>query len=302
MRRRLSCVCAGALTLALMGGTALAAPPAWAQGSRGGQAAGSPASASSTAATPEASFGSQVSAAVHAALLAGSSGTAVGEAVHEVLLAEHANAKGLSVAEAVYGRLDAGTGTPGASPFADLTVQAPWAEAAVDALQKGGVVNGTSSTTFAPGQSVTLAELATMLARLQAGAGTPGTAVPAGTPVWAQDAMAWANGHGVLAGEVGLGTPNAPLTRAQAVLMLINAAGLAQQATVQSGAPIDLQGTPPPWAHGALALAIQLGLLQGSGGQLDADQPLTRAQMAVLLARLAVLEAAAGATTTTTGN
>lgn len=79
--------------------------------------------------------------------------------------------------------------------------------------------------------------------------------------------------------------------------MLINAAGLAQQAAGQSGAAIDPKGRPPAWAHGALALAIQLGLLQGSNGQLLANESLTRAQMAVLLARLAVLEAAAGSST-----
>jgi hypothetical protein len=66
---------------------------------------------------------------------------------------------------------------------------------------------------------------------------------------------------------------------------------LAAQASALASAPIDLSGTPLDWAHGALALAIQLGILRGSGGRLLADQPLTRAQMAVLLARVAVLEA-----------
>lgn len=303
MRRAMGAICAAVLAVALAGGTALAAPPAWAHG--GASASGSGSAGASGSASTGASgsgsapagvaFGSKVSAAVRAALAQGASGTALANAVHQLLLTEHADARGLSVAEAVYARQTAGA--QAASPFKDLTAQAPWAAAAVAALQQAGVVHGTSSTTFSPAQPVTFAQLVTMLARLQAGSGAAGTATPAGTPSWAQSAMAWAQASGALAGEQGLSNPNAALTRAQAVLMLINAAGLAQQAAGQSGAAIDLRGTPPAWAHGALALAIQLGLLQGSNGQLLANESLTRAQMAVLLARLAVLEAAAGSST-----
>ncbi len=298
MRRVVGAISAAVLSMALIGGTALAAPPAWAQGGASGSASTGASASTGTGSSngtdsSHVAFGRHVSASIQAALAQGGSGTALANAVHQLLLTEHANARGLSVAEAVYAH-QASSGQ-GASPFKDLSQQAPWADAAVAALQRAGVVNGTSSTTFTPDQSVTFAQLATMLARLQAGSGASGTATPAGTPTWAQKAMAWAQAAGVLAGERGLPAPNAPLTRAQAVLMLINAAGLGAQAAGQSATAIDLKGTPPAWAHGALALAIQLGLLQGSNGQLLANQPLTRAQMAVLLARLAVLEAQAAA-------
>lgn len=289
------------LTL-LAGGTVMAAPP-WAQGDGAGansdraqaSADGAGDAGSQTQAQGQnpthSSFGESVAAAVYAARQEGETGTAEAEALHQVQLAEHPNAKGLAVAMAVYA-LQGSTGQ-GNSPFADLTQDAPWATAAVDALQQAGVVDGTSATTFDPSAPVTLGELATMLGRLQAANATSTSDAPAGTPTWASNGMAWAEESGVLGGEQGLGTPDTPLTRAQAVLMLINAAGLSQDAVAQADAQIDLQGTPPAWAHGALALAIQLGLLQGSNGQLLADQLLTRAQMGVLLARLAVLLAQA---------
>ncbi len=290
----------------LGGGTALAAPPSWAHG--GGPDAGSPSTApsSSNASPSEGQVssavygGSEVSLAVYNAHQAGLAGTPLAEAVHEVLLTEHADARGLSVAEAVYAARNGG-GSGGAAPFADVQDQAPWASAAVDALRAAGVVDGTSSSTFSPNQPVTLAELATMLARLQAGSSAGGAVVPSGTPSWAQAAMAWADAGGVLSGEQGLGSPNAPLTRAQAVLMLINALGLGPQAATLADAAIGLQGAPPPWAHGAMALAVQLGLLQGSGGQLLSGQVLTRAQMAVLLSRMAALEVQASGSGSTGG-
>ena len=310
MFHRMRAVWAGALALSLLaGGTVLAAPPAWAHangasqasGQAGGQASSQADASTSSSETQgsgsQADFGSSVSQAVYAAHQAGESGTVLAAAIHEVLLAEHPNAKGLSVALAVYQHVYSNTyADESSSTFSDVDLEAPWAAAAINALQSAGVVNGTSSTTFTPSAPVTLAELATMLGRLQAGTASSTSSNPTDTPWWAQNGMAWTQQSGVLSGVQDLGSPNAPLTRAQAVLMLINTANLGAYADAESGATIDLEGTPPPWAHGAMALAVQLGLLKGSGGQLLADQPLTRAQMAVLLARLAMLEAEASST------
>ena len=237
-----------------------------------------------------AAFGIHVAEAIADAQASGSSGTVVAQAIHQVLLNEHSNAKGLSVAMAVYAN-DQSSGSP-TTTFLDVKTEAPWATAAVSALEKAGVVQGTSTTTFSPNADVTVAELATMLARLQAESPSNTSSAPSGTPAWALKAMAWAETSGVMTNVQNLGQPDAPLTRAQAVLMLINAAGLSQSAAMDANASINLEGNVPAWAHGAIALAIQMGLLQGSDGQVLANSTLTRAQMAVLLARLAVLEAA----------
>jgi hypothetical protein len=245
-------------------------------------------------------FGLEVAAAVQQALSGGATGTAVAQAVHDAIEAEKSDAKGIAVAEAVYagltggGAASASGATPPAVSFSDME-EAPWAAAAVGALAQAGVVNGTGNGQFSPSAPVTGSELVTMLARLAAFQGTGGTpSQGSGVPAWAQAGVAYAQQAGVLQGVEGLSDLSEPLTRAQAVTMLINALGMGQAAAQASQAQIALQGDVPPWAHGAVALAVQLGLLQGSGGQVLADQVLTRAQMAVLLARLAYLEALLG--------
>ncbi len=273
------------------GSTAFAASNAAAHRGASASAAGQVQSGTQTGGSGPSghAFGLKVRDAVQAALASGSTGTALANAVHEVLVTEHANAKGLQVAMAVYAK-DTSNTSP-TTPFTDLPTQAPWALSAVAALHNAGVIEGTSATTFSPSSNVTVDELATMLARLQAVGSIFTSGAPGGTPSWALSAMNWAASAGVMNNEQGLGGPSAALTRAQAIVMLLNAAGLGQAAAMDANVPITLQGNAPSWAHGALALAIQLGLLQGANGQLLANSPLTRAQMAVVLARLAVLQA-----------
>lgn len=250
-------------------------------------------------------LGLGVAAAVKAALSSGTTGSALANAIHEVIQSEKHNARGLSVAMAVYqdltthGAGGAGSGATGSSvsSFKDLS-KVPWASAAITALNRAGVIHGTAADKFSPGQPVTLAELVVMLDHLDAGSSTSAT-VPAGTPAWARGAMSWALGTGVLSGVRGLGGPDAPLTRAQAVLMILNAAGLGRLASTLDRGAVALSGQVPAWARGALALAVKLGVLKGSDGNLLATAPLTRAEVAVLLARLSVLLAASAGGTAT---
>lgn len=249
--------------------------------------------------------GQTISQAVYQALSAGETGTALANAVHQVIQTLMPNAKGITVAEAVYQDVTSqvyGQGTP--QPFADMG-GASWADAYVSSLHAAGVVNGTSASTFSPNQPVTSAEVLTMIGRLLAlspltqAAPRPARLAPpsaaearflAAAPTYAQAAIEAAIQHGTLTGVQGLTSPNSGVTRAQAVALMINALGLGQVATSQANAPISLAGSAPSWAHGALALATQLGLLRGAGGQLLASQVLTRAQMAALLTRMAELE------------
>lgn len=285
MLRRMVCTLV-AVSLLASSSVAFAASGPGARGPVSGQVQNSQSRGSGPAAN---AFGIRVKAAIQTALSSGSTGAALANAVHAVLATEHSNARGLQVAMAVYANDT--TGTPPTTSFTDLPKQAPWALAAVAALHHAGVIDGTSANTFSPSANVTVDELATMLARLQAVGSKFTSGAPAGTPNWALPAMNWAASAGVMANEQALGGPSSALTRAQAIVMLLNAAGLAQSAAMDANVPITLQGNVPAWAHGALALAIQLGLLQGSNGQLLAESPLTRAQMAVILARLAVLQA-----------
>ena len=247
---------------------------------------------------PEApDVGESVVAAVYGAKQRGESGTALADAIHLARSAEAGDAPGLSVAESVYNTLLGGTTPGGSAPpagFGDLGGYG-WAAAAINALAGQSVFQGTGTGTFSPGDDVTAAELVTMMARLlvaptsTAGGGTPAS----GVPTWAGPAWTWAENSAVISGVQGLTGPNATLTRAQAVVILLNALGLSTAEVADANATVGLSGTVPGWAQGALALAVQLGILQGSGGALQADQPLTRAQMAVLLARVAAFESAA---------
>ncbi len=247
------------------------------------------------------SFGQSVAAAVQAALSSGQVGPALANAVHLVIQAFRPNAKGITVAEAVYQSVYTSTSGSQTAPiqFKDMG-GAGWAEPYVDALTQSGVVQGTSKTTFSPNAKVTGAQLLTMLDRMQNWPATSGAAQTSATsnsqllanaPAFALQAIKAALSRGMLQGIGGLTNPNAPLTRAQAITLMINSLGLEQIAQSEATASIALAGPVPNWAHGAIALAIQLGLVAGSNGQLLADQTLTRAQMAALLARLATLEA-----------
>ncbi len=246
-------------------------------------------------------FGQSVAAAVQAALSSGQTGPALANAVHLVIQTFQPNAKGIAVAEAVYQSVYTSTsgGQTPPTQFKDMG-GAGWAAPYVDALTQSGVVQGTSKTTFSPNANVTGAELLTMLDRMQnwskvgSAAQTGSTAnsqLLAKAPAFALQAIKAALSRGTLQGVGGLANPNAPLTRAQAIMLMINSLGLNQTAQSEATASIPLAGPVPSWAHGAIALAIQLGLVAGSNGQILADQTLTRAQMAALLARLAILEA-----------
>ncbi len=247
-------------------------------------------------------FGQAVSQAVYAALSAGERGTTLANAVHIVIGTYKPNAKGISVAEAVYQAVyGASTGSQDISvPFKDMG-DAAWASPSVNALTQAGVVRGTSQTTFSPNAMVTGAQLLTMLDRLQNWQGSGGTSestvedtsLLTQAPAFALQAIRLAISHGLVQGIGGLSNPNRPLTRAQAITLLINSLGLQQAAQSDSTTSLGLSGPVPSWADGAMALAIQLGLVQGSNGQILAGQTLTRAQMAVLLARVAMLETVA---------
>ena len=77
--------------------------------------------------------------------------------------------------------------------------------------------------------------------------------------------------------------PDAPLTRAQAAAILVRMLGLSPQVT-DASAFLDTAGH---WAEGYIDTARENHILEGVGGnRFDPDSPVTRAQMAAMLARL----------------
>ncbi len=110
-----------------------------------------------------------------------------------------------------------------ASPFTDVQDSGQYYYKAVLWAVEKGVTNGTSATTFSPGDTVTRAQVVTFLWRLRgssaAAAGNPFADVDAGSYYY--KAVLWAAANGVTDGvSPTMFAPDAPCTRAQIVTFL----------------------------------------------------------------------------------
>lgn len=173
-------------------------------------------------------------------------------------------------------------------PFTDVSWD-HWAYSAVKRVYTRGLMVGVSDTSFAPGQTLSRAMLASILYRL---AGEP--AVTAENPFtdvqadrWYTDAVIWAAENGIVVG-CGDGTfrPNAPATRAQTAVMLYAYANFAGRNTSQRA---DLSAFAdaadvPSWALAEMQWAHAAQLILGRDGKLLApNAETTRAEMASIL-------------------
>lgn len=173
-------------------------------------------------------------------------------------------------------------------PFTDVSWD-HWAYSAVKRVYTRGLMVGVSDTSFAPGQTLSRAMLASILYRLAGEpavtAENPFTDVPADR--WYTDAVIWATENGIVVG-CGDGTfrPNAPATRAQTAVMLYAYANFAGRNTSQRA---DLSAFAdaadvPSWALAEMQWANAAQLILGRDGKLLApNAEATRAEMASIL-------------------
>lgn len=173
-------------------------------------------------------------------------------------------------------------------PFTDVSWN-HWAYSAVKRVYTRGLMVGVSDTSFAPGQTLSRAMLASILYRLAGEpavtAENPFTDVPADQ--WYTDAVIWAAENGIVVG-CGDGTfrPNAPATRAQTAVMLYAYANFAGRNTSQRA---DLSAFAdaadvPSWALEEMQWAHAAQLILGRDGKLLApNAEATRAEMATIL-------------------
>ena len=173
-------------------------------------------------------------------------------------------------------------------PFTDVSWD-HWAYSAVKRVYTRGLMVGVSDTSFAPGQTLSRAMLASILYRLAGEpavtADNPFTDVPADR--WYTDAVIWAAENGIVVG-CGDGTfrPNAPATRAQTAVMLYAYANFAGRNTSQRA---DLSAFAdaadvPSWALAEMQWAHAAQLILGRDGKLLApNAEATRAEMATIL-------------------
>ena len=176
-------------------------------------------------------------------------------------------------------------------PFTD--VAGHWAYRYIEFVHGRNIMQGTSSTTFAPNGILTRAQMAQVLYNME---GRPSVAFePVFSDVtanrWYSDAIVWAYNSDLVKG-VGGGrfAPRTPITREQMVTILYRFA-VYRNYDMATSSGVALEQFPDAdqishWATSEMRWAVYHGLIQGtSAGSLNPRGTATRAQIAVLLMR-----------------
>ena len=169
------------------------------------------------------------------------------------------------------------------NPFTDVYESGYYYDAVLWAVENG-VTNGTSATTFGPNVTVTRAQMVTFLWRAH---GSPeATGANPFTDVYESDyyydAVQWAVANGVTTGTSATTfSPDAPVTRAQAVTFQWRAAG----SLVVSGSSFDDVAADAYYVN-AVTWAVANGITNGTGGNnFSPDAAVSRAQAVTFLYR-----------------
>ena len=151
-----------------------------------------------------------------------------------------------------------------------------WAKDSIDFVSARGLMNGKSSTAFAPETKITRAQIWTILARWD-------DVDLTGGKKWYSKARAWAKNQGITGGS----RPDAAMTRAEVITMLWRAQGkpAAEQETVFKDVSAD------EYYARAVAWAKEKGIAQAnSKGRFNPDAACTRAETAAFLYRMSLSE------------
>lgn len=180
--------------------------------------------------------------------------------------------------------------------FSDVAYSYGWTAPAVDYLYENGVVNGTGAGQFSPARAITRGSFLAMVDRALS---LPRTSqktfpdVPANS--YYASAIQAAYGLGIVEGySDGTFRPDAPLTRAAACAILYRAMqavgwSIGTENTGLLNAYAD-GSSVPVYARGAMSALLQAGVITGtSAGKLEPGRTMTRAEMAVILARALTL-------------
>lgn len=157
--------------------------------------------------------------------------------------------------------------------FADVP-DGHWAYGAIQFAASRELFTGTGAGSFNPAGGMSRAMLVTVLARLDG-------QDAAGGAVWYGRAMDWGEENGVTDGT----NPEAAITREQLAVMLCRYAG-AEAPEESALHSFPDAGRLSDWAAGAMAWAVQEGILTGNGtGGLNPAGTASRAEAAAILMR-----------------
>ena len=159
-----------------------------------------------------------------------------------------------------------------------------WFYDAVTALQAEGIINGMPDGTFAPNETVTRAQFATMIYRAMDGAsanaGTEVSFTDVNADFWAAEAIYACAAEGIITGYPdGSFKPNANITRAEMAVMIYRAIGFDQ---MFDNLFTDVK--PSSWYYNAVTILGGLGIVNGMGdGLFVPEATATRAQAAQII-------------------
>ncbi|WP_281890205.1 S8 family serine peptidase [Paenibacillus sp. YYML68] len=168
-----------------------------------------------------------------------------------------------------------------------------WAQQAIERMAARQIADGIGAYTFAPEGTVTRAQFTTLLARALRLEGQTGAApfrdVPDGA--WFHEAVGAAYEAGIVSGvSDGQFAPDAPITREQMAVMLVNAVnklGLKLERQQKPATAFGDTSTISEWAREAVLAASAALLLEGHpDGSFDPQGIATRAQAVTVLSRL----------------
>ncbi len=179
-------------------------------------------------------------------------------------------------------------------PFVDVK-EGDWFYEAVRYAYEKNLINGTSATTFAPGETLSRAMAVTILHRL---AGTPAasgnnTFSDVQSGLWYTDAIDWAAGAKIVDGMGGgIFAPDGSITREQMAVILYRyakAMNLTQTGKADLSAYTDAADVSD-WAVEAMQWAVANGLINGmTNATLAPGNTATRAQFAAVMQRFCTL-------------
>ena len=187
---------------------------------------------------------------------------------------------------ATFRQIDAEPETP-ALPFTDVA-EGDWYYDAVAYCYENGIMDGTSSVSFAPGMLLNRAMAAQVLYNLADGTASTAAGFPdVAASAWYADAVNWAAANGYVTGyDNGSFGPEDSLTREQLAVILYRYAGSPEPTGSLDG--FTDAASASDYAVDALRWAVGEGLLTGKdGGRLDPAGTASRAELAQILARFA---------------
>lgn len=181
------------------------------------------------------------------------------------------------------------------NPFADVNA-GDWFYRDVLFSYEKGLMSGMDAAAFAPYANTTRAQIAVIFYRMEGSPAVEGensfTDVVRGSgTAWFYDAVTWAQQNGIMGGYGNSSfAPNDPITREQLAAIFYRYAQYKGYDTTQGGMAIrefDDYESISDYAMGAMAWAVNTGLVKGDSNLLYPKGTATRAELAALFHRFA---------------